>query len=252
MKISQREKNLILVLLGLLLVLASYYLGYRTLQEQNEELKMQNQSLDSQIEVLQTISGEKDKYVKETENLQKEMDEFIQRFPSTLYEEDIIFYTKNIEQETNAYISSVTTPDLQAVSIAAPEETNLLRQFQDITGVISAYGFHNDGKVPDTSNMYLSKAESNVAYSVTYDGLKKMLKSITQDSNRKSIDNVSLVFNENTGDLAGSMTVNYFTLSGTGKEYLQPSVKGTLHGVDCIFGNLKTRAGADNLEDEEE
>ena len=36
------------------------------------------------------------------------------------------------------------------------------------------------------------------------------------------------------------MTITYFTLSGTGKEYNKPTVTGTIHGVDCIFGGLKS------------
>ena len=68
--------------------------------------------------------------------------------------------------------------------------------------------------------------------------MQRIIKDIVEHEGRKSLDNVSLVFNENTGNLAGSMTINYFTLSGTNKEYKQPSVTGLSHGIECIFGDL--------------
>lgn len=240
LKITKREKNMIVILVGILLVMASYYLGYRTFKSRTDILKQQNQILESQIQTLEGISAEKDAYVAKTEEMQTSMNAIIQKFPSNMISEDIILYMRNLEQKTDSYVHNITTPAKQYVNITATEETDVLSSMEDVTGAIREYGFVNDGKVPDTRSMQLAQVESAVNCSITYKGLKDIVTDITENDNRKSIDNISLVFNENTGDLAGSMTVIYYTLSGTGREYLQPTITGTSHGIECIFGGLKT------------
>ena len=240
LKITKREKNMIVILVGILLVMASYYLGYRTFKSRTDILKQQNQILESQIQTLEGISAEKDAYVAKTEEMQTSMNAIIQKFPSNMISEDIILYMRNLEQKTDSYVHNITTPAKQYVNITATEETDVISSMEDVTGAIREYGFVNDGKVPDTRSMQLAQVESAVNCSITYKGLKDIVTDITENDNRKSVDNISLVFNENTGDLAGSMTVIYYTLSGTGREYLQPTITGTSHGIECIFGGLKT------------
>ena len=240
LKITKREKNMIVILVGILLVMASYYLGYRTFKSRTDILKQQNQILESQIQTLEGISAEKDAYVAKTEEMQTSMNAIIQKFPSNMISEDIILYMRNLEQKTDSYVHNITIPAKQYVNITATAETDVLSSMEDVTGAIREYGFVNDGKVPDTRSMQLAQVESAVNCSITYKGLKDIVTDITENDNRKSIDNISLVFNENTGDLAGSMTVIYYTLSGTGREYLQPTITGTSHGIECIFGGLKT------------
>ena len=240
LKITKREKNMIVILVGILLVMASYYLGYRTFKSRTDILKQQNQILESQIQTLEGISAEKDAYVAKTEEMQTSMNAIIQKFPSDMISEDIILYMRNLEQKTDSYVHNITIPAKQYVNITATAETDVLSSMEDVTGAIREYGFVNDGKVPDTRSMQLAQVDSAVNCSITYKGLKDIVTDITENDNRKSIDNISLVFNENTGDLAGSMTVIYYTLSGTGREYLQPTITGTSHGIECIFGGLKT------------
>lgn len=240
LKITKREKNMIVILVGILLVMASYYLGYRTFKSRTDILKQQNQILESQIQTLEGISAEKDAYVAKTEEMQASMNAIIQKFPSNMISEDIILYMRNLEQKTDSYVHNVTIPAKQYVNVTAATETDVLSSMEDVTGAIREYGFVNDGKVPDTRSMQLAQVESAVNCSITYKGLKDIVTDITENDNRKSVDNISLVFNENTGDLAGSMTVIYYTLSGTGREYLQPTITGTSHGIECIFGGLKT------------
>ena len=240
LKITKREKNMIVILVGILLVMASYYLGYSTFKSRTDILKQQNQILESQIQTLEGISAEKDAYVAKTEEMQTSMNAIIQKFPSNMISEDIILYMRNLEQKTDSYVHNITTPAKQYVNITATEETDVISSMEDVTGAIREYGFVNDGKVPDTRSMQLAQVESAVNCSITYKGLKDIVTDITENDNRKSVDNISLVFNENTGDLAGSMTVIYYTLSGTGREYLQPIITGTSHGIECIFGSLKT------------
>ncbi len=238
LNISQRDKSLLIIIAGILIAFLSFYLGYRNFRSETEKIKVQNETLDTQIAVLEDLADLEDEYIAETKELEKVNEEIIQKFPANIIAEDVVLYIRGLEQETESYVSSITIPERVHVSIQAPVETYMLNAANDITGVIAENSFVNDGTVPDTRNMDFSYIESDISYSITYNGLKEMIQSIAEDKDRKNVDNISLVFNENTGNLSGSMTVNYFVLSGTGKEYLQPEVSSSLKGVDNIFGTL--------------
>lgn len=240
LKITKREKNLILILIGILFLAASYYLGYSTLREEAENLKRENKILERQIQALEEMEENKGKYATETKEMQQNMNILLQRFPADIISEDIILYVRDLENKADADVNHVTVPGKKHLEIQASYETDVLSNMEDITGAVAEYGFVNKGTIPKTEDMRLVKVESDITYSVTYKGLKRMIREIVEDEERKSVDNISLVFNENTGNLAGNMTINYFALSGTGKEYEKPVISGMLHGTECIFGDLSS------------
>lgn len=245
LKINQREKNLILIFLGVIVLAMSYYFGYSAFKTETERLKLENRTLEKQIQALEKMEQYRESYVSETGNMQKNMKELIQKFPADIIAEDIILYVRELENKNDVYVNHITVPAKEYVEFTTEYENDILNSMSDVTGVIAEYGFVNKGTIPQTQDMYLTKVKSDIVYSVTYDGLKDVIREIIEDENRKSVDNISLVFNENTGNLAGNMTINYFALSGTGKNYQRPSVKGNLHGIDCIFGDLSTGLSTD-------
>lgn len=244
-KLNQREKNLCLIFIGVVLLAVSYYFGYTVLKAETEKLRLENKALEQQITALEEMGESKEYYITQTKEMQKSMNSLLQKFPADVISEDIILYVKNLENKTEIYVNHVTMPAKETLEINAEYEDDVLTGIKDITGVIEEYGFVNKGTIPKTRDMNLYKIKSDMVYSVSYEGLKEVIRQIVEDEHRKSVDNISLVFNENTGNLAGSMTVNYFALSGTGKEYRHPEISNSLYGVDCIFGDLRTDFSAE-------
>lgn len=240
LKITSREKNLILVFIGILLLAVSYYFGYSTLTEETEKLKRENKILVAQINALKEMESQEGKYVIQTKEMQENMKELIGKFPTDIISEDIILYVRDLENIAEVNVNHVTVPQKEYLEIQAEYEADVLKSMEDVTGAVAEYGFVNDGKIPNTEDMRLAKVKSEMVYSVTYEGLKEIIREITEDENRKNVDEISLIFNENTGNLAGNMIVNYFSLSGTGRQYERPEVTGMLHGVECIFGDLSS------------
>lgn len=238
LKITQREKNMLLILIGVLLLAVSYNFGYRTLKAETERLKLENKAMESQIQALKTIDDNKEKYVTETQQMQQNMGAIMEAFPADIISEDVILHVRSLEQKTDVCVNHVSIPSKKYLEVAANTETDILSTVEDVTGIVRQYSFVGDGSIPRVDNMNLSKVESEVIYSVTYDGFKEIVKYIVDSDYRRNIDDVSLVFNENTGDLAGSMKINYFALSGIPEEYKKPVLQGTSYGVDCIFGDL--------------
>lgn len=71
-------------------------------------------------------------------------------------------------------------------------------------------------------------------------------------TDRMVIDNLAVVYDEQTGLLKGSTTINMFCVPNQeGKEYEQPDFGGVLLGTDNIFGTRIVRSEG-NLPDLEE
>lgn len=237
MKVSKRDISLLIMLVGVLLIVLSYLFVFTDFTEKKDAIVAENESLKVQVDALQTLSSRRDTYMSGSQEAQDNIEEGLARFPGEMKEEDMILYAREIEENTPTYISSVSMPLFTDISITAPTERDDLASVPDIAGIVSAYSFVNDGRIPDVYSMVLRNSPNGLALSTTYNGLKSVLRGISADDDRKSIENISMSFNSGTGDLAVSMTLNHFVLFGSGKEYTPPTTV-TSHGLDCIFGGL--------------
>ena len=89
----------------------------------------------------------------------------------------------------------------------------------------------------------------------SYDGLKRRRKNICMQTDRMVIDNLSVVYDEQTGLLKGTTTVNMYCVPNQeGKEYEEPDFGGVLLGTDNIFGTrvIRSEGSLPDLEDGEE
>lgn len=100
MKITQRDKNLMLVMLGVVLVFCSYYFGFRTLKSWRQGVEQENMALEGQIRVLREISADQEQYVQDAKELKGELDKILAQFPADMTSEDIILYMRDLEKKT--------------------------------------------------------------------------------------------------------------------------------------------------------
>ena len=238
LKNCYKDKGLLLLVLGILIFLVSYYFGFRKLRSETQDLMAQNEILNEQLAELEIIAADKDWYDSQRKELQNGIEEKICQFPSDIISEEIILYMEELEQAADAYISSVTLPERKSISVEPEKNPSVLLE---TAGLAEENNNDAGSEIQDIEQMSIFCIESNIAYSAAYSGFKDMIRLITTDAERKSIDNISVVFDENTGKLSGTMTVNYFILEGTGKEYLQPEASASSKGVECIFGNVEKK-----------
>lgn len=237
MKITKRDISLLIILAGAVIVFCAYFFVFNGFTEKREAIIAENDSLKVQVEALQTLSGRRDIYMTGSVEAQESIDAGLARFPGEMKEEDMILYAKEIEDNTPTYISSVSLPPFTIVAIEPQREPDQLATVPDIAGVISAYAFRNDGRIPDVYNMALAKSGNSMSLSTTYNGMKSVLRGVSADDDRKNIEQITMSYNNNTGDLTCSMTLNHFVMQGSGKEYTPPTTV-TSHGLSCIFGEM--------------
>lgn len=236
MKVTKKEANLIIILLGVIIIVLTYFYGVQKLNEKTEALNAENGQLRNEINALQTLQLKQKGYIEDTE-MMKGMGEMIMAmFPSKIQTEDQIMYAVSVEDKIGCYFSYVGTPVTQLIEIPLGERENSLATVSDITGQIAAHSTVDPAQILSADGLMLGNSSSTNNFICTYDQFKELVKLITGNSDLRSINDISLSFDNSNGNLTGTMTINYFSMEGNGREYEAPQTGVNGHGVDCIFG----------------
>lgn len=263
MKVSKRDVLLLLGFLGILAAVCSYVFVFQPTMEKTEALVEENQQLQEQIADLQIKSGNRDTYESETAQMRREMEEIYQLFPVDVREENAIILALNQELLSPMEVQSLTIDALVEVPVVEAQDQEMpdatyeieeVEEIEDATGTQEAptpeAGDAQNAEGVNPFHLMYRKATLN--YEVSYEGLKRSVKNICMQTDRMVIDNLSVVYDEQTGLLRGVTAVNMFCVpEQEGKEYEEPDFGGVLLGTDNIFGTRVIRSEG-NLPDLEE
>lgn len=210
MKISNRDKGILLGLFGVILAVVSYVLIYNPTTLKTEELKTQVASLQSRVNKLTELENNMAHYQKQIEVNKEKSEKIVDRFPAEIKPENEIVYVIDLENRLDVQFSTLNygTP----VEIVTSNAT---------AGV----------------NAYCTAL--NLSYRSTYQGLKDVIIYTAEQEDRMVVESVTASFDATTGNLAGSMTINMYTLAGTERMYEKPYVPSMYIGVPNIFGTIE-------------
>ena len=262
MKLSSRDKSLLLIVGGLIITLCTYYFVFLNLQEKTEVLEKENVVLEDVIGRLKELDKNRDQYIADTETYQAESEEIKHLFPAGIEEEDDILYIDGLEGTLGElYVSSVGMPAAVGYELAYPPvetisvDEMLEAGVQTTTDAATTDAATTaDTTATDTaateqsatlsagnnaSDIQLWYVPVTTSYDVNYISLKQLVKAISEDSNKKSIEEVSLTYSEENGVLTGSMLANYYYLSGTDDVYETPEVLGVPVGTSNPFRSVR-------------
>lgn len=216
-KISEREIKLLILLAALILLSVSYFGVFGHFSEAAEILETANVEDAATLSKLQTMAAREQEVRQETEDMKREKQEIIAKYPVDVPDEKAIYLVQELENASEAKVTSISFLMNNAVA-------STLWQLPQ--------------------GYYDSLA---ITYEASYDSLKKWVLAVEQDTDRMTIPSVSAAYDEETGNLKGVITVNMYYLTGTGKEYEPPVITGVGKGTSDIFrsGGVRTSgAGA--------
>lgn len=231
---SVRDKKILLVFFGILVLVAAFFFGYRPLNEKKATLEAENVSLRDTYADLSMKAANADMYNKEIKMMNTKMEEIYTHYPSFLQTENQIMDAVAFEDVTDADISALTISEPVAKEITADGQSEDANgQSEDANGQVT------EG---DVSNIpyQLYDVNTTMSFECGYKGFKKMIQVITNDSQRKSIGTVSAVFNNTDGTIQGNMTYDTYFIYGLDKSYVEPSTPEIKHGTNNIFGTVDT------------
>ncbi len=266
MKVSKRDILILIGFLGILIGACSFLFVFQPTMEKADALQQENMELQSRIADLQSKKENKDTYEGETARMEQEMKEIYQLFPVDVREENAILLAINQELVAPLKVDSITIDALLEVPFLESEpeeetqisyEIDAVEELEDYEGTqqseeaLTVGGDDGSGGL----NPYgLKNRRMTMTYEISYEALKRSVKNICMQTDRMVIDDLSVVFDESTGLLHGTMAVNMYCVPNQeGKEYVQPNFSSVLLGSDNIFGTivLSSESGLPDLEDGE-
>lgn len=252
MKISKRDKRLLLIVGGLVVVLCVYYFVFLNFQEKTETLEAENVVLEDVIARLKDLDKNREQYLADTEKYTEDNERIKEEFPAGMEEEDDILYIDGLEGTLSEfYASSVGMPSSVGYELAYPAVETIsvdemlqgtANEAQEETVTEEEDGT-TDGATLTADSIYPSCQLWYVPVTTTYEAnylsLKQLVKAITDDSNKKSVEDISITYNEENGILSGTLTSNFYYLSGTDEVYSTPDVAGVPTGTSNPFRSVR-------------
>ena len=270
MKVSMRDKKILLMFIGILVFFVGWYFGYRPQMEKADQIEDLNGALEEQLQDLLELAENKDFYVSETASIKDKISEYISEFPADVRPEDGIVLANKMENELGFQSTNVGVGEKEFVaSIDGSSEEELAQsqdptmseqanaqtqeQIDNIEGTDSqaeadlqnasdaaAADQSSDSQVP-----VLYRTQVTLQFNGTYAGLKKAVLYVADQSGRMTLDNVNASYDTSTGNLTGTIIVNIFSMTGTDRTYTEPDAGSVAYGTANIFGTVEQNAPAE-------
>lgn len=205
-EVSEREKTMLCYLIGILVVVCAFMFVFRPLRTKNVELGKRQDVLESELETLRKIKENESQYKADIKQNQKECDKYYDQFPAMVTAQDQILYASDLENRFGSMQISLITLD----------------EAEYVTGV-------------DEDAICLYRSPVSMEYKIGYEDVKKFLNTLSEEKTRKSIDKITLTFDSASGGLIGTMDMNSYYLTGTGKTYTPPNLDDVLTGTTNLF-----------------
>ncbi|WMJ88591.1 hypothetical protein [Anaerocolumna sp. MB42-C2] len=258
-----------LVFFSLLIILLNYQLVYKKNSKDIKEVKTNITTLSETLSDLQAKQANRDSILKENESLTQQINTKIVSYGSGTTEEKSIVFISEMEKNTDIKIDtaifskpeyflngnendqnnnsngSAKPAGTDTTDYDMPNTSNQLSEIEKLESdgeenETNSEQIHGIGatKTIDMQKIKGYRSTLTITFKVSYDGLKRCIDYINNYPEKRNIDEITLAYDSETGNLTGSMKINMYNLIGTGREYTEPILGGTGIGLDNIFGTI--------------
>lgn len=268
-KMSMRDKRILLMLLGIVVFVLGYFLVFQPQMAKAEEIEAQNVPLREKLNQLVEIEENQDYYISETNKYNQHVTDYTNMFPSDVKEEDAVLLGKGMEDKLGMWIFKMDFADQEFVASldtsglnngSEGDDSTLSEQANQPTKDQINEIEGTDGTEADTSaapdsldlnSVALYRVKNTMEFNGTYQELKDLVDYLAADASRLTIDSVDIDFSASTGDLGGTVVVNMYSMTGTGRTYTTPDISSVVLGNHNLFGTLTTssKKNSDNSKD---
>ena len=134
MKLKKSDVNILLIVLGIGAALLTYFLVFTKLNDKTDTLKIQNASLQQEVDRLQDLANNKQKYLDDTATMQDEIENIKAQFAAAYQPEDEILYVDNLEKNFDTTANAINMPGTSPVEVVTTADTSAeqMRQTQQM------------------------------------------------------------------------------------------------------------------------
>lgn len=236
--LSKKDQCLLIGLFGVLFLVIAWMYVANPLKEKTMALETENIKLQAKAELYQSIHANLPKYEKEIEEMDQEIVAISADYPIHVSREDEIMLLANME---NQYYFDLAVENIvmSAVMEVVPEEADV--QTTEESGDATTVAEESEEIAAPDIHMY--KQPTNYTFRCTYKGAKEMLNHIFALTNKKGVENFTLAYDSETGNLRGSLDLNQYYMIGIDKEYQAISIPAMPKGVNDVFHTINGTVG---------
>ena len=231
MKISDRDKKIIVILLIAAVIALPYVFLIKPTGEKQVAVEGEIATLQSRYDALCALNEQREFYLSEIDRLTTEREEIIESYAPGIRQENIIMFLRDIE---------LTFPmDMSSIGFG-----------YDMVTPISAGTVGEDGTV--TGAMDAVKNQTTITYKCDYETIKKFLDFTLTNDYRMVVSSVTIGYDPGTGKVGGSLILEQFAITGDGRELPAAKIPAMDHGNESIFGTyISDEELREQLEEEE-
>lgn len=215
---TKRDKMLLLVLIGVVLLALAFIFVYRPVMTKTDALNAEISTMSSELAELQEHYDNLDYYESESQRAAEYISGQMARYPQSVRTEDQIMYAISLQDKTGVEISTI--------SFSQPE------------AVLSFMGVAEDGESYSTADMSAYQIAMNISCTLGYQQMKNMIDFINAGRDRSALESLNISFDSQTGELAGSATIYKYYISSPGDEYSATVVPNVPIGTDDLFSTV--------------
>ena len=211
MKITERDKKLLIVLLMLVILAVPILFVVNPLQNKNAVLDQEISSLQSRYDYLVSLESQQEYFQNETVYYNQENASVLQSFPADIAQEASILFLNRAESliPVSLYQTNFSATDVYLVDASATE--------------------HNEGSLIAKSTV------TRFSYETSYEGYKKLVEYLNTNLERMVVTAINANYAKSADVVSGEFSLTQYAVSGPGREMGEISTYGIGLGTNNIF-----------------
>lgn len=222
MKTDTAKKAMTYVLLlGALLLIAVYFMVYKNYNEKADAIAASNRVLNQRVSELKVYYDNLADYNNEIALMQNQVNAWLDEFPADVKEEDMIVLALDTERAADVNYSNINIGDRTALR------------------TIPAATVQPAGMETYTTDIVFVERKVSYVNTADYFNIKNCVDVINSSDNRLVISNITYAENEESNLLDGTIEVTFYSVLGTGKDYIPQELPDYESGLPNLFGSLE-------------
>lgn len=237
MKLSERDKKLLMILVILVIVCVPYFFVIQPAMDKITTLETQISTLKSDISYKESLALGAADYEEAAAKYAVAEEELIGKFPSDLLQEASLLFIHNTEQMVPISLYQVSFGDDVAAQVTSDAEAQAIDEVEAATGDVTQDQVIEDNTQTTSVGNGLTgiQTQTRFAYDAGYTQFKDFLKYIMDYHDRMVITELEASYSGEMELVSGTFTLSQYALKGEGRtkvQYLEPNM---IQGTTNVF-----------------
>ncbi len=215
MKISDREKKIIVIILIIAVVALPYLFVIKPFGEKQDAVEKDIAELTERYEYLCTLNEQREFYLSEIERFKEEREVIIAKYAGGIRQENVIMFLRKLELTLPMAMTTITFNGNEATPISE--------------GIADA-----DGNV--TGQLVGLSTNTTVTYECFYEDAKELMDTILKYKERMVLSTMNMAYDDDTGRIKGTFVLSQYAITGDGRVLAPAQIPAMPHGNESVFG----------------